>query len=92
MTDQPVILMHDRPPALPRGRLIFALDATASREPTWDIARELQAKMFREAAPLGQLDMQLVFFRNPTDLPFVFSIIKQPFSKRKTSEQIVDTP
>jgi hypothetical protein len=47
----------------PRGRLIFALDATASRAPTWAIARELQAKMFCEAAPIGQLDVQLVFYR-----------------------------
>jgi len=63
MTDRPVIIMHDQPPMLPRGRLIFALDASASRESTWDIARGLQAKMFREAAPIGQLDVQLVFFR-----------------------------
>lgn len=49
-------------PALPRGRLIFAVDATGSREPTWAIARDLQARMFREAAPIGNLDMQLVFF------------------------------
>ena len=33
-----------------RGRLIFALDATASRQPTWDTACELQADMFREAS------------------------------------------
>ena len=33
-----------------RGRLIFALDATASREPTWDMAAQLQAQMFEEAA------------------------------------------
>jgi hypothetical protein len=63
MTNQPVILMHDRPPALSRGRLIFGLDATASREATWDIARDLQAKMFRDAAPIGQLECQLVYFR-----------------------------
>ena len=30
-----------------RGRLIFALDATMSRQPTWDLAQTLQAKMFR---------------------------------------------
>jgi hypothetical protein len=47
----------------PRGRLIFGLDATASRAPTWATARELQAKMFREAAPIGQLECQLVFYR-----------------------------
>jgi hypothetical protein len=42
--------------------LIFALDATGSRAPTWAAACEVQAKMFREAAPLGQLDLQLVFY------------------------------
>jgi len=46
-----------------RGRLIFALDATASRQPTWDTACELQAEMFRETAAVGGLDMQLVYYR-----------------------------
>src|ERR1700750_3372926 len=36
-----------------RGRLIFALDATMSRQPTWDTACRLQADMFREAAAIG---------------------------------------
>jgi hypothetical protein len=44
-----------------RGRLIFALDATASRERTWDTACKLQAEMFREAG--GGLDLQLVYYR-----------------------------
>ncbi len=59
----PVIHTRDQSPALPRGRLLFALDATASRAPTWAIARGLQAKMFREAAPIGHLDVQLVYYR-----------------------------
>jgi len=46
-----------------RGRLIFALDATASREATWDTACKLQAEMFQEAATVGSLDMQLVYYR-----------------------------
>ena len=46
-----------------RGRLIFALDATASRQPTWDTACQLQADMFREAAAIGGLDVQLVYYR-----------------------------
>src|SRR5512141_1190566 len=46
-----------------RGRLIFALDATMSRQPTWDTACTLQADMFREAAAIGGLDIQLVYFR-----------------------------
>jgi len=46
-----------------RGRLIFALDATMSRQPTWDSACRLQADMFREAAATGGLDIQLVYYR-----------------------------
>jgi hypothetical protein len=46
-----------------RGRLIFALDATMSRQPTWDQASKLQADMFREAAAAGGLDIQLVYYR-----------------------------
>jgi hypothetical protein len=46
-----------------RGRLIFGLDATASREWAWDTACKLQAEMFREAASAGGLDLQLVYYR-----------------------------
>src|SRR5438105_15048650 len=46
-----------------RGRLIFALDATMSRQPLWDTACRLQADMFREAAAIGGLDVQLVYYR-----------------------------
>ncbi|MEH2477040.1 hypothetical protein V1282_000397 [Nitrobacteraceae bacterium AZCC 2146] len=46
-----------------RGRLVFALDATMSRQPTWDMACALQADMFREAAAVGSLDIRLVYFR-----------------------------
>ena len=46
-----------------RGRLVFALDATMSRQPTWDLAQSLQAKMFQAASGLGGLDVQLVYFR-----------------------------
>jgi hypothetical protein len=46
-----------------RGRLIFALDATMSRQPTWDTAQRLQAEMFEEAGKVGSLDVQLVYFR-----------------------------
>lgn len=46
-----------------RGRLIFALDATMSRQPLWDTACKLQADMFREAASVGGLDVQLVYYR-----------------------------
>ncbi len=46
-----------------RGRLIFALDATMSRQPTWDLACELQAEMFEAAGAVGGLSVQLVYFR-----------------------------
>src|SRR6266699_2954145 len=46
-----------------RGRLVFALDATMSRQPTWDTACRLQADMFREAASIGGLDVQLAYYR-----------------------------
>jgi hypothetical protein len=46
-----------------RGRLIFALDATMSRQPTWDTACKLQVEMFAEAGKVGGLDVQLVYFR-----------------------------
>jgi hypothetical protein len=45
------------------GRLVFALDATASRQPTWDTACERQAEMFREVAAIGGLSVQLVYYR-----------------------------
>jgi hypothetical protein len=46
-----------------RGRLIFALDATMSRQPMWDMACALQGQMFREVAAIGGLDVQLVYYR-----------------------------
>ncbi|NBC33695.1 MAG: VWA domain-containing protein [Alphaproteobacteria bacterium] len=46
-----------------RGRLVFAMDATASREPTWDRACHLQGEMFEATTALGGLDVQLVFYR-----------------------------
>ncbi len=47
----------------PRGRLVFGLDATMSRQPTWDLAQALQGRMFETAAAYGGLDVQLVYFR-----------------------------
>jgi hypothetical protein len=51
------------PSAQARGRLVFALDATMSRQPTWDLACELQAEMFDAAGAVGGLAVQLVYFR-----------------------------
>lgn len=49
------------------GRLLFALDATASREPTWREARRLQAGMFDVAASLGGLTIQLCHYQGLAD-------------------------
>ena len=46
-----------------RGRLIFAMDATASRGPTWDRACNIQSEMFKETSALGGLDIQLCYYR-----------------------------
>ena len=54
----PVRSNTDRP-----GRLIFAMDATASRAATWDIACDLQGQMFTQTSELGGLEIQLVYFR-----------------------------
>jgi hypothetical protein len=45
------------------GRLIFAMDATASREPTWDRACRIQGEMFTATKELGGLEIQLVWYR-----------------------------
>lgn len=51
------------PPSAGDARLVFALDATASRQPTWDLATQLQAEMFSSASSLGGLNLQLCYFR-----------------------------
>ncbi len=51
------------PAASGRGRLMFAMDATASREATWSEAARIQEQMFAETAQLGGLDVQLVYYR-----------------------------
>lgn len=51
------------PPTSTRGRLIFALDATASRGPSWDRACGIQGEMFEATAALGGLDVKLVYYR-----------------------------
>jgi hypothetical protein len=46
-----------------RARLIFGIDATASRQPTWDRAAHLQSQMFATVAAIGGLSVQLVYYR-----------------------------
>jgi hypothetical protein len=71
-----------------RGRLIFALDATASRQPTWDTACTLQAEMFREVATIGSLDMQLVYYRGLSECR-ASRWISNPAQLAKTMSQIM---
>lgn len=52
-----------KPAGSGHGRLIFAMDATMSRQPSWDLALELQGDMFRAVKAVGGLDVQLVYFR-----------------------------
>ena len=49
------------------GHLVFALDATMSRQPTWDIACSLQSEMFSVASQHGGLATQLVYFRGTAE-------------------------
>jgi hypothetical protein len=51
-----------------RGRLAFGLDATASREAMWDLACQLQSAMFEEAAKIGGLEVQLVYYRGADEV------------------------
>jgi hypothetical protein len=53
--------LFDQSKAAPsKPRLIFALDATASRQPVWDLAAALTYKMLAEVA--GKLDVQLAYY------------------------------
>jgi hypothetical protein len=46
-----------------KARIIFGIDATESRQPTWDIAAKLTGNMFVIAAAFGTLDIQLTYYR-----------------------------
>jgi hypothetical protein len=52
-----------RPVAHRPGRLLFAVDATASRQPGWDLASHQQTEMFQAAAGLGGLEVSLAYWR-----------------------------
>lgn len=56
-----------RPNGNEAGRLLFALDATMSRQPTWDRASHLQSEMFDVTSALGGLAVQIAFFRGHRD-------------------------
>jgi hypothetical protein len=66
----------DRARTARRGRVIFAVDATGSREHAWDLASKLQVEMFQEATRLGSLDVQLVHFGGGSFEPAEFRIVE----------------
>ena len=45
------------------GRLLFAMDATASREHAWDMACQIQADMFMSTQEIGNLEISLCYYR-----------------------------
>jgi len=52
-----------RPAPGRRGRLLFAMDATASRQPSWDRACHLMGEMFLATRDLGGLSLSLAYYR-----------------------------
>jgi hypothetical protein len=50
------------------ARLVFVVDATGSREATWDLAAKLQNEMFAEVARLGGLEVQLIYYRGVSEV------------------------
>ena len=49
-------------------RLLFAMDATASRQPTWDSACQVQREMFNATREIASLAVQLVYYRGFREL------------------------
>lgn len=52
-----------RPVSGRQGRLLFAMDATASRQPSWDRACHLMGGMFAATRDLGGLSLSLAYYR-----------------------------
>jgi len=61
------------------GRLLFAMYATASREPMWDIASQIHAEMFESVTNIGGLSIQLCYYRGFNEFNY-FSWTDQPAS------------
>ncbi|MEH6549521.1 MAG: VWA domain-containing protein [Pseudomonadales bacterium] len=59
------------------GRILFTLDATASRQHSWDQACQLQGDMFRSTRDIGALTIKLCFYRG--------------FNEFKASPWLIDT-
>ena len=46
-----------------QSRLLFGIDATASRQATWDMACETQSELFAAAHQISNIAVQLCFYR-----------------------------
>ena len=69
-------------------RLIFALDATASRQPTWDRACHLQAQMFDATQAIAGLSLQLCYYRGIVEFrAFAWSTGSNAISRAMSSVQ-----
>ena len=64
-------------------RLLFAIDATASRQPTWDTASHLQQEMFRATAEVASLSVQLCYYRG-------FAELKAKWRQSRTAGEILE--
>ncbi len=58
-----VAQLPPKPVGSGQGRLLFGMDATASREPTWDFASRQQGEMFVAASDIGGIEVRLAFYR-----------------------------
>ena len=62
---------------------MFIMDATMSRQPTWDAACAIQADMFEAAGEVSGLKVQLVFFRGQRECKFSPWVADAPALARK---------
>ena len=74
-------------PGTGSGRLVFAMDATMSRQPTWDRAVARQSEMFAAVEKVGTLDVQLVYFRGFGECR-ASKWVSDPASLRRLMERI----
>ncbi len=65
-------------------RLLFAVDATASRQPTWDQARQLQQAMFQTSGVAATLAVQLCYYRGFAEFQ------RQPLADRERTARATD--
>lgn len=69
-----------------RGRLLFAMDATASRQPTWIRAQAIQSDMFDAAAALGGLEIQLCHYCGMAEFYVSPWLLKSEDLRRRMAE------